>query len=147
MRGVYLVIGVVVIALGLGGVFLLSQKNNVEKVNETAVAISTPEIVSESDEEVNEMVDITVDANEFNFDIVGSTVKAGESVKLILNNKGKMRHNWVIEGMEDNIKTKLVSSGGSDAIGFVIDEPGEYTYYCNVPGHRSQGMVGTLVVE
>ena len=26
-------------------------------------------------------------------------------------------------------------------------KPGSYEYYCNVPGHKEAGMVGTLVVE
>ena len=25
--------------------------------------------------------------------------------------------------------------------------PGEYEFYCNVPGHKPAGMVGTLVVQ
>ena len=26
-------------------------------------------------------------------------------------------------------------------------DPGTYEYYCNVPGHKQAGMVGTLTVE
>ena len=26
-------------------------------------------------------------------------------------------------------------------------EPGEYQFYCSVPGHAQAGMVGTLVIQ
>ena len=30
---------------------------------------------------------------------------------------------------------------------FIPGEPGTYYYICTVPGHREQGMVGTIIVE
>ena len=26
-------------------------------------------------------------------------------------------------------------------------KPGKYTFYCSIPGHRAQGMEGTLTVK
>ena len=37
--------------------------------------------------------------------------------------------------------------GGSGTLEFTPTEPGEYEYYCTVPGHKEAGMLGTLVVE
>lgn len=158
MRGVYVII-VVVVLLGLGGVYLVSRNNvspseitevshGIEKeVSEKVVATAVPEVMEEKSEEKEEAVEITANAYEFYYEMSSESVEAGETVRLTLNNMGKGRHNWMIEGMEGEVQTKLLSSGESEMIEFVIDEPGEYTYYCSVPGHRQQGMVGTLVVE
>jgi hypothetical protein len=36
---------------------------------------------------------------------------------------------------------------GSTAETSVYHAPGTYTFYCSVPGHRDQGMEGTLTVD
>jgi uncharacterized cupredoxin-like copper-binding protein len=33
------------------------------------------------------------------------------------------------------------------AITFQAPEPGEYEFYCDVPGHEARGEVGTMIVE
>jgi uncharacterized cupredoxin-like copper-binding protein len=40
-----------------------------------------------------------------------------------------------------------VSGGGDSSTGKVDLKPGKYTFYCNLPGHRSQGMEGTITVK
>ena len=48
----------------------------------------------------------------------------------------------------DDIDVHVAADGGETAEGGLrADEPGEYTFYCTVAGHREAGMEGTLVVE
>jgi uncharacterized cupredoxin-like copper-binding protein len=42
----------------------------------------------------------------------------------------------------------LEVSGGGDSQSNKVDlKPGTYTFYCNVTGHRAQGMEGTITVK
>jgi len=52
----------------------------------------------------------------------------------------------IIPGSEIGSATSPLSSGESGTATFVPTEAGEYYYICTVPGHRIQGMVGTIVV-
>jgi plastocyanin len=52
-------------------------------------------------------------------------------------------HDFVIEDVDGVVEA---SGGETETAGFEITEPGEYTFYCSVPGHRQGGMEGTLTV-
>jgi uncharacterized cupredoxin-like copper-binding protein len=71
-------------------------------------------------------------------------VPAG-TVDVELDNQGAIEHNVVLEEL-DNQKILDAPGGGTDS-GNVELEPGEYTYYCDVPGHREAGMEGSLTVS
>lgn len=70
-------------------------------------------------------------------------VPAG-TVDVELDNQGNIEHNVVIEELDDQ-KILDAAAGESDS-GSVELEPGTYTYYCDVAGHRAAGMEGTLTV-
>jgi plastocyanin len=52
-------------------------------------------------------------------------------------------HDFLIEDVDGIVEA---GSGDTETAGFEITEPGEYTFYCSVPGHRQGGMEGTLTV-
>lgn len=52
-------------------------------------------------------------------------------------------HDLVIEGLPG---FQIEATGGNSSTGKVKLESGEYTFYCDLPGHRSAGMEGTLTV-
>ena len=84
-----------------------------------------------------EMVDIDFNPNEF-------TIAANTDVTIILPNLGDLPHNFHIDELD--IHSEDVEPGGETTI-TINAEPGEYTFYCSIPGHREAGMEGTLIVE
>jgi hypothetical protein len=107
------------------------------------------------------------------YDVSSLTVKSGQSVHLVLTNRGTsqvMKHNWVLvqPGHEADIataaisagetanyvprgdanvlaNTSLASAGGMAEVTFTAPAAGTYPYICTFPGH-SASMKGTLVV-
>lgn len=75
-----------------------------------------------------------------------ASAKAGK-VTIDFNNPQALTHDVAIEdssGKEVG-KTELIASGEDST---AVDlEPGTYTFYCSVPGHREAGMEGTLTVK
>jgi plastocyanin len=69
------------------------------------------------------------------------------TVTVDFDNPAELSHDVVIES-EDGTelgKTDIVSGGQTST---TVDlEPGTYTYFCDVPGHREGGMEGTLTVK
>jgi plastocyanin len=75
-----------------------------------------------------------------------ATVNAGK-VKVEFDNPQSLSHDVSFEDSsdEDVGATELISdSTTSTTLDF---EPGTYTFYCTVPGHREAGMEGTLTVK
>lgn len=74
------------------------------------------------------------------------TSEAGE-VTIDFKNPQGLSHDVAIEdeGGETIGKTDVIGEGETSAK--VNLKPGEYTFYCSVPGHREAGMEGTLTVE
>ena len=78
------------------------------------------------------------------FDQTELTASAGE-VTIHLTNEAQIPHNVAVEGNGVDEVSETVT-GGETSLTLTL-EPGEYTFYCAVPGHREGGMEGTLIVE
>jgi plastocyanin len=74
------------------------------------------------------------------------TAKAG-SVTINFDNKEALQHDVAVADSSGKVlgQTDLVSSGTANAT--VNLQPGTYTFYCTVPGHKEAGMEGTLTVK
>lgn len=86
---------------------------------------------------------IEVTARSFEFDPDELTVTAGEDVAIVLSSEDIL-HDFTV----DDLDAHVAADGDETAEGGLrADDPGRYTYYCTVPGHREAGMEGTLIVE
>ena len=70
------------------------------------------------------------------------TAEAGE-ITIELTAEPGIRHDFVLEDGDEVVAS---AAAGESAVGTVTLDPGTYTFYCGVPGHREAGMVGTLEV-
>jgi uncharacterized cupredoxin-like copper-binding protein/mono/diheme cytochrome c family protein len=71
------------------------------------------------------------------------TIPANTDVPFTLPNDGAAAHNFSI----DELGIDIDLPPGSTEETVINAPPGTYEYYCNVPGHKEAGMVGTLIVE
>jgi plastocyanin len=78
------------------------------------------------------------------FDQTELTAPAGE-VTIHLTNDAQIPHNVEVEG--NGVEEVSDTITGADTSLTLTLEPGEYEFYCAVPGHREGGMEGTLTVE
>lgn len=85
---------------------------------------------------------VTVSASEFRFD--PSAVSVPEGGSLVLRNAGSAPHNLYVEGTE--VKTADVQPGDQTTVDISSLAAGQYTFFCNIAGHRSAGMEGTLTI-
>jgi len=90
--------------------------------------------------------ELTIDAGDFYFKPAAPTVSAGV-VDLKLDSQGGT-HTLVFAGSKVPSGFQLEVSSTGDTSSLRVDlKPGKYTFYCDIPGHRSQGMQGTLTVN
>jgi uncharacterized cupredoxin-like copper-binding protein len=108
----------------------------------------------------------TVQVSEFSFQPAAIEVLVGQPVKLTLQNKGTVEHDWSIQkipvidvketgqvghymggstGKPDLHMSALM--GKSAELEFTPTRAGTYQIACTVAGHKEAGMVGTLVVK
>jgi plastocyanin len=86
---------------------------------------------------------VTIEAHDVYFNVTAIKAPAG---KLVIHyvEDGSQQHTLVIDGVK-GFKLQVGPGKKSDD-GTVDLQPGSYTYYCTIPGHRAQGMHGTITV-
>ncbi len=79
------------------------------------------------------------------YQFASATAPAG-NVEIDSPNKSSIDHDIAIEGNGVNKIGPVVKNGGVSKVTVSL-KPGQYTFYCSVPGHRQGGMVGKLTVK
>ena len=69
------------------------------------------------------------------------------NIRIEMVNDGAIAHTFVLEGVTSGKKLSTPATGNKDSAAFEIAQPGTYTYFCDIAGHRQGGMEGTLIVD
>jgi len=86
---------------------------------------------------------ITIVAGDFFFKPNAVTIPANTPVTIKVSNHGAITHNFSI----DALKVSIYMQPGQTAQTTITAPPGSYQFYCNLPGHKAAGMVGTLTAK
>ncbi|CAN5258339.1 hypothetical protein BH20ACT9_BH20ACT9_02490 [soil metagenome] len=83
-------------------------------------------------------------AVDIDYSAAPETASAGEATFELVN-EGATTHNIAIDEVSP---TPIVEAlGGETATATAELEPGQYVYYCSIPGHQEAGMEGQLEVS
>ncbi|MGD9712591.1 MAG: cupredoxin domain-containing protein, partial [Thermomicrobiales bacterium] len=128
------------------GTAVIVQSSCFEPVSLSWVGIRLPDALQSTpstkveDESTTAVRIVAVDIAFLQIDV---HIPAEEDVTIELFNAGSAQHNFTIDELD--ISVDLVPGETRTVI---INAPaGEYEFYCNIPGHREAGMVGTLTAE
>lgn len=86
---------------------------------------------------------VTIELSEMRYTPSELSIKADTDVMIRLVNNGVATHDFSISAL--GVDSRYIAAG--DEIELIVNVPaGDYTFGCNVPGHRFAGMTGTLHV-
>ena len=126
-----------------GGAHLIALKLNGTPQDEAAAGTPAAGEDQATPMTGGDMETVEVEAVDIDFNPNELSIAADTDVTIHFKNSGFLEHDFVIEGTD--YATAKHPGGGEEDL--VVNLPaGEYVYFCSVPGHREQGMVGTLTV-
>lgn len=92
---------------------------------------------------------ITLEATEFKFKPNKLEIPVDTEVEIALMNAGVVSHNLLIVKDGEKTPNPKIPSVQKDEKGKMtikFNETGNYTFYCDVPGHKQAGMTGKIRV-
>jgi plastocyanin len=132
--------------LAVGTVSVLLAASAIGSAIITSALDEEEETAQPAAEERGKALRLSADpGGELRFDKSSLRARAGQ-VTLVMDNPSSVPHNVSIEGRGINEEGETVGRGGRSTVRADL-RPGEYDFYCSVPGHRQGGMEGTLTVR
>lgn len=116
-----------------------------QATNEPAPAGEVEEPAEEAAEEAAVAELTTNVGNELAYNPAEFSVADGTTAEITMINEGALEHNWVWEDQEDQ-EFLNTAPGETASATRTFDAPGVYGFYCNIPGHREAGMIGSVTV-
>jgi plastocyanin len=114
--------------------------------DETVVDVEaegTPEAADAAGGGGGEAAAAEVASHDIYFEPEEIAIPADTDATVTLPNEGVALHNFSIDALDISVD---IAPGATEEI--TINAPaGEYEFYCNIPGHESAGMKGTMTVE
>ncbi len=90
--------------------------------------------------------EIRINASEFTFEPNEVRVKAGEAVRFVIVNTGAVDHEF--ESDDAHITEVTIPPGRQRVVRWTAPaRSGEYSFVCDISGHREAGMTGKIIVE
>lgn len=119
-------------------------KLNVMPSSQEAPKESAPVVASKVPESVN---NIKVSVSAAGFVPNTFTVKEGQLVNFVLTSTDDFTHVWLLEDPA-LVATVLGVAGKETRIkSWNAPKKGEYTFRCDIPGHKDRGEVGKMIVQ
>jgi uncharacterized cupredoxin-like copper-binding protein len=87
---------------------------------------------------------VDVVATEWRFEPAPIVARAGR-VTFRIRNDGVVDHNFTIE-QRAGAEVSVIKPGETTSVSVTL-QPGSYTAFCNLPGHREAGMVADVHVR
>lgn len=134
-------VAIVAFIVILGYIFLRGSNQTASK--EQTAEPTTKQEVSPT-KIMTDVKTITIEAGAFYYKPNKIRVKKGQKVKIVMTAKDMM-HDFNID--ELSVKMPITKAGSTNTVEFTADQTGEFEYYCSVGQHRTNGQVGTFIVE
>jgi plastocyanin len=148
--GLFIGVVLVLFVAMLGAVEVFAKEEEEEPREEAAATIDEPVEASPPPAPAPEggggetTLENPADPSELRFSKSTLETAAGK-VTLVMENPSPLEHNISVRGDGLDEKGEVVGQGEKSEVAVDL-EPGEYEFYCSVPGHEDAGMKGTLTV-